>query len=60
MNGEHDFSGTVEAGLEAHQAVAGSTHTVMKDVGHFPMQENPAAFIRYLLPVLDQIEARPH
>ncbi|MYH72783.1 MAG: alpha/beta fold hydrolase [Acidimicrobiia bacterium] len=60
MNGEHDFSGTVEAGLEAHQAIAGSTHTVMKDVGHFPMQENPAAFISYLLPVLDEIEARPH
>ncbi len=57
MNGEHDFSGTVEAGLEAHQAIAGSTHTTMEDVGHFPMQENPAAFIGYLLPVLDQIEA---
>lgn len=57
MNGEHDFSGTVEAGLEAHQAIAGSTHTAMEDVGHFPMQENPAAFIGYLLPVLDQIEA---
>ncbi len=60
MNGEHDFSGTVEAGLEAHQAIAGSTHTVMEGVGHFPMQENPEAFIGYLLPVLELIEARAH
>ncbi|WP_419925424.1 alpha/beta fold hydrolase [Candidatus Poriferisocius sp.] len=57
MNGEHDVSGTVEAGIEAHQAIAGSTHTAMEGVGHFPMQENPAAFIGYLLPVLDEIEA---
>ncbi|MCY4193926.1 MAG: alpha/beta fold hydrolase [bacterium] len=60
MNGEHDFSGTVTAGLDAHRAIAGSTHTVMEDVGHFPMQENPEAFIRYLLPVLELIEARSH
>ncbi|MCY3862571.1 MAG: hypothetical protein OXG67_11500 [bacterium] len=38
--------------------IAGSTHTEMADVGHFPMQENPEVFIRYLLPILNQIEAR--
>jgi pimeloyl-ACP methyl ester carboxylesterase len=27
----------------------------MKDVGHFPMSENPDAFIRYLVPVLERI-----
>ncbi len=58
MNGEYDYTGTVEAGREAHLAIAGSTHTEMADVGHFPMQENPEAFVRYLLPVLDQVEAR--
>jgi hypothetical protein len=29
----------------------------MKGVGHFPMSENPEAFIGYLLPILDQVEA---
>jgi len=29
----------------------------MKGVGHFPMSENPEAFIDYLLPILDQLEA---
>ncbi len=29
----------------------------MKDVGHFPMSENPAQFRRYLLPVLERIHA---
>jgi len=28
----------------------------MTNVGHFPMQENPTEFIKYLLPVLDLID----
>lgn len=55
MNGEYDYSGTVAGGIAAHEAIAGSTHTVMKDVGHFPMQENPVEFARYLLPLLSTI-----
>lgn len=31
----------------------------MRELGHFPMSENPAQFRRYLLPLLDQICARP-
>jgi hypothetical protein len=27
----------------------------MKEIGHFPMSENPAQFRRYLLPVLEEI-----
>ena len=57
LNGEYDWSGTVRGGRAAHEAIAGSTHTVMAKVGHFPMQENPTAFAEYLLPVLDQISA---
>jgi hypothetical protein len=29
----------------------------MKDLGHFPMSEDPEKFISYLLPVLEQIKA---
>jgi pimeloyl-ACP methyl ester carboxylesterase len=36
-------------------ALAGSTFGEMKGVGHFPMAENPAVFLEYLLPVLEQI-----
>ena len=31
----------------------------MRELGHFPMSENPAQFRRYSLPLLDQICARP-
>ena len=57
LSGEYDWSGTAELGREAHEAIAGSTWAEMKGVGHFPMSENPEAFIRYLMPILDRIEA---
>ena len=31
--------------------------TIMKGLGHFPMSENPAEFLKYLLPVLEKIGA---
>ena len=55
LSGEYDYSGTTELGREAHEAIPGSTFTEMKGVGHFPMSENPEAFIGYLLPILDRI-----
>jgi pimeloyl-ACP methyl ester carboxylesterase len=55
LSGEYDWSGTAELGREAHEAIRGSTWTEMKGVGHFPMSENPEAFIRYLKPILEQI-----
>ena len=58
LSGEYDTSGTLELGRAAHEAIAGSTWSAMKDVGHFPMSENPDAFIRYLLPVLEHIRTR--
>lgn len=57
MSGEYDYSGRSELGFKAHEAIAGSTFTEMLDVGHFPMSENPDAFIRYLLPILSGIAA---
>jgi hypothetical protein len=29
----------------------------MREIGHFPMSENPAQFREYLVPVLDEIRA---
>lgn len=56
LSGEYDASGTVEHGRAAHEAIRGSTWLQMKNVGHFPMSENPEAFVGYLLPVLSRIE----
>ena len=55
MNGEYDYTGSVKKGLEAHNAIAGSTHTEMHNIGHFPMAENPDLFMSYLQPILDQL-----
>jgi pimeloyl-ACP methyl ester carboxylesterase len=30
----------------------------MPGLGHFPMSENPEAFLKYLLPVLEKVSAR--
>ena len=55
LSGEYDYSGTSELGRAAHEAIPGSTWVNMEGVGHFPMSENPAAFIQYLKPILEQI-----
>ncbi|MCR9276868.1 MAG: alpha/beta hydrolase [Pseudomonadaceae bacterium] len=55
LSGEYDASSPCELGEEAHKAIAGSTYTEMKNLGHFPMSENPDAFLEYLTPVLDRI-----
>jgi pimeloyl-ACP methyl ester carboxylesterase len=59
LSGEYDYSAPLELGMAAHEAIPGSTFTVMERVGHFAMSENPAVFLRYLLPVLDLIKGRP-
>ncbi|MBL8533949.1 MAG: alpha/beta hydrolase [Betaproteobacteria bacterium] len=57
LTGEYDFSCTPEDTLRTAASIPGSQVTVMKEVGHFPMSENPAQFRRYILPVLDEIRA---
>lgn len=57
LNGEYDYSGTIEKGRAAHAAIAGSTHRAMPGMGHFPMSEDPDRFMDYLLPVLDSVAA---
>ena len=59
LTGEYDFSCMPEDTLRTAQAIAGAKVTVMKEVGHFPMSENPAQFRHYLLPVLEEILQTP-
>ncbi|MDZ7669939.1 MAG: alpha/beta hydrolase [Gammaproteobacteria bacterium] len=55
LSGEYDYSGRVELGQAAHEAIVGSTFTAMSGVGHFPMSENPRQFISHVLPLLESI-----
>ena len=56
LTGEYDYSATIEMGRAAHEAIAGSTFSVMPGLGHFPMCEDPERFLTHLLPVLDLVE----
>ena len=55
MTGEYDFSCTPEDTMRTAERISGAEVIVMKEVGHFPMSENPQQFRRYLLPVLERI-----
>jgi len=56
LSGEYDVSATPEMGREVAELIQAAHFEVMKDMGHFPMSENPERFRQYLLPVLDKIE----
>ena len=56
LTGEYDYSCTTEGTLEVARRT-GAQAVIMKDLGHFPMSENPEKFIGYLLPVLEEIRS---
>ncbi len=56
LTGEYDYSCTTEGTLEVARRT-GAKAVIMKDLGHFPMSENPEKFIGYLLPVLEEIRS---
>ncbi|MEK7386677.1 MAG: alpha/beta hydrolase [candidate division NC10 bacterium] len=58
LTGEYDFSCTPEDTLRTAAKIKDARVTVMKEIGHFPMSENPAKFRTYILPVLDEIRAQ--
>ena len=57
LTGEYDFSCTPEDTERTAAQIKGARVTVMREIGHFPMSENPAQFRRYILPVLEEIRA---
>ncbi|HZP87863.1 MAG TPA: alpha/beta hydrolase [Burkholderiales bacterium] len=58
LTGEYDFSCTPEDTQRTASTIAGAKVTIMQEVGHFPMSENPEKFRTYLLPVLEEIRGR--
>lgn len=57
LTGEYDFSCTPEDTQRTAARIKGAEVAIMKELGHFPMSENPAQFRRYILPVLEKIKA---
>lgn len=55
LTGEYDFSCTPDDTLRTAKQIPGAEVTVMKQLGHFPMCENPEQFRHYILPVLEKI-----
>ena len=55
LTGEYDFSCTPADTMRTASRIPGAEVVIMKEVGHFPMSENPAQFRQYILPVLDRI-----
>jgi pimeloyl-ACP methyl ester carboxylesterase len=58
LNGEYDWSGTPALGAALAALIPGARYQTMKGLGHFPMSENPEAFLRYVRPVLERIGSR--
>ncbi len=56
LTGEYDFSCMPEDTLRTASGIASAEVTVMEELGHFPMSENPAQFRRYIAPVLEKIQ----
>lgn len=57
LTGEYDFSCTPEDTLRTAETIEGAKVSIMKELGHFPMSENPARFREYVLPVLEEIRS---
>jgi len=55
LTGEYDFSCTPEDTLRTAESIPGAEVIIMKELGHFPMSENPEKFRKYILPILDRI-----
>jgi pimeloyl-ACP methyl ester carboxylesterase len=55
LTGEYDYSCSPQDTLETAAEIEGADVRIMPGLGHFPMSENPQAFIAELLPVLTEI-----
>ena len=52
LTGDYDYSATPEATRATAAQIPGAEVTIMEQLGHFPMSENPERFLGYLRGVL--------
>jgi pimeloyl-ACP methyl ester carboxylesterase len=55
LAGEYDYSCTPELARATAERIPGARFTEMRGLGHFPMAEDPEAFLGYLRPVLAEL-----
>lgn len=55
LSGEYDYSCSPDDTRDLERRIKGTRAVIMEGLGHFPMSENPPKFLRYLMPVLDEI-----
>lgn len=55
LTGEYDYSAPPSAGRWVAENLPGAQFTLMEELGHFPMTENPELFATYLNPVLVEV-----
>jgi len=58
LTGDYDFSCSPSDTRATAELIGAVEPVTMRDMGHFPMSENPARFLEYLRPVLAEIRAR--
>ena len=58
LTGEFDLSATVELTSHLAEIIGAEYFEVMRDMGHFPMSEDPNRFLNYLKPILKRIQHR--
>jgi pimeloyl-ACP methyl ester carboxylesterase len=55
LGGEYDWSAPPAWARALAERIKGAQYRDMPRLGHFPMSENPALFLEYITPVLDEI-----
>jgi len=58
LTGEYDWAATPTMSRELAEQIPGAFYGTMEGLGHFPMSEDPARFLDYVRPVLEEIRAR--
>lgn len=57
LTGQYDYSCTPTMSRETAESIQGATFQELAGLGHFPMAEDPAAFLDYLSPILERVRA---
>jgi pimeloyl-ACP methyl ester carboxylesterase len=58
LTGDYDYLTTPEDGRRTASQIKGAEFIEMKDIGHFPMSENPPMCNHFFAQALDIIEKR--
>jgi pimeloyl-ACP methyl ester carboxylesterase len=57
LTGEYDYSCTPAMSRETAEIIRGATFQELPGLGHFPMAEDPTAFLDYLAPILERVRS---